>query len=202
MMGEHLQDRPVYALQARGIEENEELPSDMAALVSDYLQQILRIQPRGPYHLLGWSFGAVAAQAMATELQKRGETVSFLAMLDGYHGTINAAEMDDQERIRSVENALGLSLGDIDNDAMIRVVSVYQNCIRIIADHEPVLFHGGCLFIQSTIRNDGQRDLPTRLWQSFFSEPMTIEQTDMDHFHMLNEANGNVIHQTISKHII
>ncbi|MFT4503392.1 thioesterase domain-containing protein [Caballeronia sp. 15711] len=50
-----------------------------------------RFQPAGPYHLLGWSFGAVAAHAMAARLQQQGHTVTYLGLLDDFRRGLNQA---------------------------------------------------------------------------------------------------------------
>jgi amino acid adenylation domain-containing protein len=84
-LGRYLHRRhPIYGLQARGITEPDEMPVSMAELARDYVDRIQGVQPHGPYHLLGWSFGGLAAHAMAVELQRRGEQVSLLALLDAY----------------------------------------------------------------------------------------------------------------------
>ena len=53
-------------------------------MAADYLDLIRDIQPSGPYNLLGWSFGGLVAHAMATNLQRSGEDVALLALLDSY----------------------------------------------------------------------------------------------------------------------
>ncbi|WP_369182153.1 non-ribosomal peptide synthase/polyketide synthase [Streptomyces sp. Y1] len=76
---------PIYALQARGLaRQDDELPSDMAAMAEDYVAQIRAVQPTGPYHLLGWSLGGLVAHEMAARLQEEGEEVAMLAVLDAY----------------------------------------------------------------------------------------------------------------------
>jgi enterobactin synthetase component F len=77
-------DHPVYALQSRGLKGPEALPASLDEMAEDYLQQIRRIQPHGPYHLAGWSLGGLVAFAMARRLRDEGETVGFLALLDAY----------------------------------------------------------------------------------------------------------------------
>jgi amino acid adenylation domain-containing protein len=71
-------DRPIYGLplitDGSGIEE----------LATDYAGGIRAIQPTGPYHLLGWSFGGHLAHAVATVLQDAGCRVGLLAVLDAY----------------------------------------------------------------------------------------------------------------------
>ncbi|MFG1653257.1 amino acid adenylation domain-containing protein [Micromonospora sp. NPDC049275] len=77
-------NQPLYALQARGLTTSEQPTMDLSAMVAEYLAQIRAVQPGGPYHLAGWSFGGVVAHAMAAALAVDGAEVSFLAVFDGY----------------------------------------------------------------------------------------------------------------------
>ncbi|WP_219536740.1 non-ribosomal peptide synthetase [Nonomuraea guangzhouensis] len=77
-------DRPVYGLQARGLDGADPLPATLDDLTADYAAQIRKIQPQGPYHLLGWSLGGNFAQALAARLRAEGEQVGLLAVLDAY----------------------------------------------------------------------------------------------------------------------
>ncbi|WP_329151404.1 amino acid adenylation domain-containing protein [Streptomyces sp. NBC_01456] len=77
-------DRPVYGLQARGLDGPEVLPASLREMAADYLDQIRSVRPTGPYHLLGWSFGGVVAHEMAVQLEENGESVETLAILDAY----------------------------------------------------------------------------------------------------------------------
>lgn len=75
---------PVYGVQARGIGSPELLPESVEVMLDDYVDEIRRCQPKGPYRLLGWSFGGTVAQAIAARLTGLGEEVSSLIMLDAY----------------------------------------------------------------------------------------------------------------------
>jgi thioesterase domain-containing protein/aryl carrier-like protein len=77
-------DRPLYALQARGLAGPEALPVSIEAMAADYVARIIAFQPDGPYCLLGWSFGGLVAHAVAAELQRQGRRVGLLAVLDAY----------------------------------------------------------------------------------------------------------------------
>lgn len=75
-------DQPFYALQPQGIDgECSPLTSieDMAAF---YITAVREVQPQGPYFLGGWSFGGLVAFEMAQQLQKSGDRVALLAVLD------------------------------------------------------------------------------------------------------------------------
>ncbi|MFB7587036.1 amino acid adenylation domain-containing protein [Streptomyces sp. NPDC056169] len=77
-------ERPLYGLQARGLTPPELPASGLDAMVKDYLAQLRSVQPAGPYHLLGWSFGGLVAHALATRLRAEGEEVALLAIMDAY----------------------------------------------------------------------------------------------------------------------
>ncbi|MFM8277476.1 MAG: alpha/beta fold hydrolase, partial [Cyanobium sp.] len=74
--------RPVLGLQASAAGlADPELPP-VRAMAADYADQILRRQPEGPIHLLGYSAGGWYAHAVAIELQKRGANLGLFAVLD------------------------------------------------------------------------------------------------------------------------
>src|SRR6202035_1929646 len=52
--------RPVYGIQAKGLWNQVTLPQTLEDMAKDYINEIRKIQPTGPYNLLGYSFGAVA----------------------------------------------------------------------------------------------------------------------------------------------
>lgn len=77
-------DQPFYGIRSPG--QNGEIApltciEEMAKL---YIEEIKTIQPQGPYLLGGYSFGGLVAFEMAQQLQKQGQEVSLLALLDCY----------------------------------------------------------------------------------------------------------------------
>jgi thioesterase domain-containing protein/acyl carrier protein len=72
-------DQPVYGLQSVG-----QAYASVADMAADYVRRIREIQPTGPYHLLGASFGGLVAHEMAAQLQELGQPVALLALLDSY----------------------------------------------------------------------------------------------------------------------
>ncbi|BCB88657.1 hypothetical protein Psuf_059700 [Phytohabitans suffuscus] len=59
-------------------------------LAGYYLDHLRRIQPAGPYSLLGWSFGGVLAVEMARQLVLTGERVEHLLLIDPYFNVRHA----------------------------------------------------------------------------------------------------------------
>ncbi|MGQ4390212.1 amino acid adenylation domain-containing protein [Streptomyces sp. SAS_270] len=80
----HLGDRPLIGLQARELTDPALRPADMAEMADTYVSEIRSVQPHGPYHLLGWSFGGLVAHAVAARLEEQGEEVALLGLLDAY----------------------------------------------------------------------------------------------------------------------
>ena len=74
--------RPIYALRARGFEPEQPFFSDLDECIGTYVASIRRVQPHGPYNLLGYSFGSMFAFEVAKRLQSDGETITFLGLLN------------------------------------------------------------------------------------------------------------------------
>ena len=55
---------------------------DVPSLVDEYIAAIRQIQPQGPYHLAGVSFGGVLTFEIGRRLRAAGEKVDLLALLD------------------------------------------------------------------------------------------------------------------------
>ncbi|WNZ27672.1 hypothetical protein HJG54_33020 [Leptolyngbya sp. NK1-12] len=78
-------DRPVYGLQAQGLHGRGGIKSNrLEDIAADYINEIRRVQPQGPYYLSGLSNGGNIALEMAQQLQTQGEQVALLAMFDSY----------------------------------------------------------------------------------------------------------------------
>jgi nonribosomal peptide synthetase DhbF len=114
LLGTLSPERPVYGLQANGIASEEPAPATIEAIALDYLQLIQDVQPGGPYHLLGWSFGGLVAHAIACCLRERGHQIALLAVLDSYP-IVDVTELpvlDDDEALEDLAEVVGLDFDD------------------------------------------------------------------------------------------
>lgn len=102
---------PVYALQSPALRSGVALPDSIETIAADYVRRIRRVQPQGPYRLLGWSLGGLIVHAMAAELRAGGHEVELLAMLDAYPYAERIAMLGDEAaRVRTAVAFLGLRL--------------------------------------------------------------------------------------------
>jgi acyl transferase domain-containing protein/thioesterase domain-containing protein len=76
------EDQPVYGLIPRGPEGAEVRLGSVEEIAAYYIEAIRALQPEGPYHLLGYSFGGTVAYEAAQQLWAEGTPVGLLGMLD------------------------------------------------------------------------------------------------------------------------
>jgi acyl-coenzyme A synthetase/AMP-(fatty) acid ligase/thioesterase domain-containing protein/acyl carrier protein len=75
-------DRPIFGLQPPPLDGKHRTPRTIESMAADYVTEIRRVQPHGPYFLAGHSFGGRVSFEMAQQLVHDGERVSFLGLID------------------------------------------------------------------------------------------------------------------------
>ncbi|MER7285839.1 amino acid adenylation domain-containing protein [Streptomyces lydicus] len=127
-------DRPVYALQSRGLDGSRPPAADLAEMARDYVARLRTVQPHGPYHLLGWSMGGIVAHEMARLLRADGEEVALLALLDAYPRLPDARpeDLDEPRALAEVLHSLGLRQPD-------DVSLTPESALRLLKEHGSAL---------------------------------------------------------------
>jgi amino acid adenylation domain-containing protein len=75
-------EQPVYGLQSLGLDGKEIPLCSIEAMAAHYITEMKIIQPNGPYFLVGYSFAGLVVYEIAQQLDRRGEKVALLALLD------------------------------------------------------------------------------------------------------------------------
>jgi acyl transferase domain-containing protein/thioesterase domain-containing protein len=75
-------DRPVYAIQCRGLDGAPVEERDVEDMARDYLQEIRSVQPKGPYYLGGYCFGGYLSLEIAHLLRAEKEEVKLLVLIN------------------------------------------------------------------------------------------------------------------------
>ncbi|MPY31192.1 amino acid adenylation domain-containing protein, partial [Streptomyces adustus] len=186
-------DHPVYAIQARGLGRPEPLAASFEEMAADYADQIRKIQPEGPYLLLGWSAGGLIAHALACELQARGERTALLAILDAYPVKdvqfdempvpterdvlvgvldVDPDELGDREltytEVAEVLNRRGSALQGLTEQQIEVIVHIMINNAKLAVDFVPARFDGDLLLFNSTIDRDGD-DAGPATWRPYIA---------------------------------
>ncbi len=210
-------DYPIYAVQARGLARPEPRPTSIEQMAADYTDQIRKVQPHGPYHLLGWSAGGLIAHAVATELHQRGEQTALLAILDAYPiGALSFEEPPvpnerailvrlvgmlgcDPESLESepltiaqvvdILRSRGSALVSLDEHHISAVIEIMINNGRLAFNFTPGRFHGNLLLFNPTI-DRGDDGATPELWRPYIDG--TIETHDITTSHDLMTQPGSL----------
>ncbi|MGO3326947.1 amino acid adenylation domain-containing protein [Gordonia sp. (in: high G+C Gram-positive bacteria)] len=161
-------DRPVYGLQ------NPTLSGAPAAetideLAADYVRRIREVAPHGPYRLLGWSLGGLIAQEVGVALQRAGEHVEQLTLLDSYvladHpglaggeslrdllgefgiDTSDMVEDPDGSAVSSAVRAAGGPLAELSDADLQAVRATFESAASLACQWFPRVFDGDAVFI-------------------------------------------------------
>lgn len=181
----HVRDRPAYALQSRGSDGVDTLVGSVEEMVEDYVDEMLKIQPEGPFHLVGWSYGGTLAPAVAAALDRRGHEVALVAVLDsqpGGHGftEIHAGKTRSDYRAE-LEEYFGQYVGT-DNrqhflDAMSRVLT---NNTTLMMDFESPVYRGDVLFFSATLQDQSY----AHLWRPYVLGSIEVHDVRATHHEM------------------
>lgn len=75
-------DQPVYGLEPLGMDGKQFPHTRVEDMAAYYIHEIQKIQPQGPYYLVGRCFGGLVVFEMAQQLWAQGHKVALLAILD------------------------------------------------------------------------------------------------------------------------
>ncbi|MCI3928030.1 non-ribosomal peptide synthase/polyketide synthase [Streptomyces sp. AN091965] len=154
-MAMQLGDRPAYGIQARGF-DGSPLPETFEAMVLDYVEQILSVQPDGPFHVIGHSLGGPLAHAIAAELQRLGHEVPLVVILDAVPSSWFAQHKEagllDEEQARDfLENYLP---GDKDSEDRRAIIdngsALMVRHVRMVGEFTQPTYRGTALFFRAT----------------------------------------------------
>jgi nonribosomal peptide synthetase DhbF len=193
-------DRPIYGLQARHLTEPEFLPETVEEVAADYLDQIRKIQPTGPYHLIGWSSGGLIAHAIANLFQQQSEEVALLAILDTYPPVIQQSPVpvtrdqivpivlkylgyiaeDESLTASSLIDSLN-QIGDFPIDAIIETI---QNFSSIENSFIPQRYDGDLLLF-TAIDSGSSADSRPETWAPYISGEIVVRPIQCLHKDML-----------------
>jgi pristinamycin I synthase-3/4 len=218
-------ERPIYGLQAPGIAHDVSYATSIEEMAEDYVNAIQKVQPQGPYNLLGWSFGGVVAYAMACRLQQRGERVAFLGIMDSYPSTDErqSSPMTEEKLMKEIVPMLGLERSEFEGKPL-DFNSVYVAAKRageIPADfderiarrnmemllHNSILeqkfragqYDGDILFFFADVK-EGDHRMPSA-WQPYITGKLEVHTVHCKHYEMTEPAPlrsiGKVINQRL-----
>ncbi|KAF9380976.1 hypothetical protein BGX21_002211, partial [Mortierella sp. AD011] len=190
-------DQPIYALQARGMGISAPLATSIEEMALDYIDQIRSIQPQGPYHLLGWSLGGTIAQCMAIQLERIGEGIGLLAMMDTLPETsmlLYKRQLDiDEDEV--IVKYLGIEDSPEGKMLLHRAQHVSKNNRDIFNRYSPSVYSGDMIFFWATHSND----VDPRSWAPFTLGTLEVHEVECNHGDMDKAENLAVVGRVLAK---
>ncbi|MFI6468591.1 alpha/beta fold hydrolase, partial [Streptomyces sp. NPDC050538] len=198
-------DIPLYGLQSPGLDGASPLFDSVTEMATSYVEQIRALQPSGPYHLLGFSFGGIAAHEIAVQLEEAGEAVAALVIMDTYPvpegedesagrprqperpvnqdgaGDDSDAELDHWAAKFRAEN--GALLGGMSDEELRRGVRVGRNNAHIRRTHRPGVFEDEVLLFVA--EDSSERESGGHLWEPYVRGRITEVHVPCTHTNMV-----------------
>ncbi|MHB8463005.1 MAG: thioesterase domain-containing protein [Vulcanimicrobiaceae bacterium] len=105
---------PVHGLQHRGVDLTCEPHSTVEAAAAQFLRAIEAVQPHGPIHLIGHSYGGWIAFEIALQMSLNGQAVASLTIIDSEapEGTGVGREYTANEVLSEFSRVLELAAGE------------------------------------------------------------------------------------------
>jgi len=155
-------EQPVWAFQARGLDGLSEPHPTIDAMAEEYLAELRKVRPHGPYFLGALCAGALVAAAMARSLSDAGETVLPLLLLDppgrapqgvGYFQLLGEERFLNKMKNRAAMGGIASPVDDPTYvDALKRTVTAFEHAI---ATHRPLPYEGAAYMLASRQRLAG-----------------------------------------------
>jgi aspartate racemase len=162
-LGPHLPDRPIYAVQSRGLDGGP-LATSFAEMIGDYADQILAIQPEGPYLLLGWSYGGIVAHALAHRLSERAKRIGFLGIVDSKPPVPSAEQpgVSEDDALAGIRAWAAGRFGEqlespVVRELVQRATKVLINNSTLLAGYVSPVYDGDVTIFGGTLDPDGNR---------------------------------------------
>ncbi len=218
---------PIYALQARGLDQKDSVATSLSEMIEDYLEQIRIVQPQGPYHLLGWSFGGLVAYEAAARLRQEGDAIRALILLDAFpslkesaDSRLNKSTLDKtlieelngdasdklqaSAPINNDRTRLKLLLHEdpifaqMDDLQLERIVSVIENNARLSSGYTPSQFDGDMVLVIATLRDNIRSP---DLWRQYLSGEIHTHYLHCSHEDMTKPGHISSLGVIINRYL-
>ncbi len=222
-------DRPVYGLQAVGLDGLYPPHTSAAEMAAHYATAVRGIQPHGPYLLGGWSLGGNLAFELAQQLAAQGEPIGLLALIDS--GTLRpqreATEADflpiildmfpDEQmtldRLRRMTPkehldyfrgraaAAGVALPEVGDDAIGRVFDVFKANLKALWEHRPREYPGKITLFVGDEQPEGF-DItadPTMGWSAWARGGVEVHRIPGKHLDLIRRPHVDLLAERLRR---
>lgn len=161
-----------------------------------HLANLRRIQPHGPYHLLGYSLGGSIVHGLAAKLQALGEHVAFVGFFDTYPAEIHdwtpPEEEEVQAELATERDRFMAATAEVADELMLRentqmfehISANYEDAVRLLSRASTPRYHGKAVLFAATQTLLPQWDIQA-LWSPYLDE-LEVHRLDCAHEDILS----------------
>jgi acetoacetyl-CoA synthetase len=190
--------RPIYGMQARGIDGIDEPLTSIEDMAQFHLEAIRRLQAHGPYFLVGYSLGGLVTLEIAQRLSAHGEKIGLLALVDSYpdKGQLSLTQRgllyfrlakrrfwsQGRTRLQDSERTTDAPLGNQPDSVKVTQQMRYAASLAL-RQYRPRFYPGRIKFVKAEIGTCFP-DNPTAVW-AHLARQFDVETVPGDHLSML-----------------
>ena len=97
-------DQPLYGLQSKGLDPNDDPDESVEEIAHNYVQELLEHNPTGPFVIAGYSSGGIIALEMSEQLLKLNKKIAFLGMIDTFYEGDSYAHLFKKNKFSEIIN--------------------------------------------------------------------------------------------------
>jgi thioesterase domain-containing protein/acyl carrier protein len=230
LLAQHLgPEQPFYGLQAVGLDGQQAPLRRVEDMASHYVQEILTLQPVGPYFLSGYSFGAMIAFEMAQQLSAQGHEIGLLAFLDGSSPLLpktrpsavrslgihlaNLWQLTPAEQLTYIKGRLEYRqhqaslrealINQWSNNGVIsqHLVDLLDGNLQAMDDYVGKTYPGNALLLRSRIQEMDSALVPDLSWSPLIAGNLDIKTIPGAHFSLMKEPNVRVVAELLKLYL-
>ncbi|GGF97707.1 hypothetical protein GCM10007304_09530 [Rhodococcoides trifolii] len=197
--------RTVFGVHSPALTDDEFDPNTMSALLTRYVDEIRKVHPSGPFHLLGWSIGGVLAQAIAERMAAdgHGADIVSLTMLDPVHSITPGDEIKTRQfhslygdaaaenpsvmpidSVRDIWQSMGGDALPVSDEQALRVTRAMLRIHALVDVHEPRPWNGPVLLVDSDVTT-AELSRVSDFWAPYCDGPTTTASVPSRHGDMM-----------------
>jgi len=174
---------PLYGLQDPSVASGTLLFDSIHSIAQNYMEAIKKVQPQGPYYLIGYSFGGTVVHEIAHLLKQRNEPIGLLAMIEGWC----VFSKDQQKKNHFINTYLANELQEHRG-----LAEQAWSRMELLIKHQPSRIHQDMLLFKSTDLSEDYLYVNDQYngWSTFNSGKIICHAIKSNHATIIEEGAG------------
>jgi polyketide synthase PksJ len=172
----------VYGLQDPSIASGRLLYDSLNAMAEAYLSAIKKIQPTGPYYLMGYSFGGTLLFEIAHKLQKHNEKIALLSLIDSW--PVFSEKQYQEEHVKQL-------LSTYNSHIPQNIIDLTWARVKLLLTYVPPKIKQEIILFKATklLEEYQSIDHPVNHWSKFNNGKIVCYPIDANHETIMNSES-------------